>query len=578
MFYQDHIVEEIRESNDIVDIISGYVNLKPVSGNFVGLCPFHNETTPSFNVSHSKQLYHCFGCGAGGNAYSFVMAIEGLDFKEAIENLANRVNYMLPTHELQDNKTTVLKDIIYEINKCSAQFFYENMKNSEKAISYIKGRGLTATTTKKFGLGYSQDSWDSLYKHLSKTGFYDNDIEKSGLVVRNKNGGFYDRFRNRLMFPIINRRKKVIGFGARAIKRDDNPKYINSPETLVYSKSDSMYALNFVKKTMSDIIITEGYMDAIALYQAGFSNIVASLGTSFTAGHAKQLSRLGSGVILVFDNDEAGVSAANRAIEQLKQSGLNIKILTLKNAKDPDEYIRKFGAESFFEQTKNATHYIDYQIENLKKEHDLSDTASRIEFTKKATDIISHIIDPIEREAYTDNISRTSSISKDIIKVRLGETAIKANIKKPVSSPINNRGIVEAQESIVNVIANSYFVYNTLMPYISPEELSEDIYRKALQILYDIYKETDSIQPARVLNHFYNQKEQSIISKILQKDPNLDKDYLSKSLTNNIKIIKKAHIQAKFEKSLLENDPNALSIRNKSLENVENLNITSFSG
>ena len=573
MFYQDHIVEEIREANDIVDIISRYVNLKPVSGNFVGLCPFHNETTPSFNVSQSKQLYHCFGCGAGGNAYSFVMATEGLNFKEAIENLANRVNYILPTAEVDSTR-----DIVYDINKHTAQFFYENMKNSEKAISYIKNRGLNASIVKKFGIGYSLYSWDSLYKNLKQIGYDDTHIEKSGLIVRNKNGGFYDRFRDRIMFPIISRNKKVIGFGGRAIKKEDNPKYINSPETPVYSKSDNMYAINFVKKSTSDIIITEGYMDAIALYQAGFTNIVASLGTAFTAGHAKQLSRLASGVILVFDNDNAGQAAAKKAIEQLKHSGLGIKILTLTDAKDPDEYIKMNGAESFFNQLKKATNYIDYQIADLKKEYDLSDTAARIEFTRKAADAISHISDPIERDAYADNISRTSGIAKDIIKARLSETSIKTTIKKPKASPINTRGLIEAQESILRSIANSYFIYNTLSPYISPEEFSEDIYQKILTILYNLYKETDNIMPARVISHFHDPDEQSHISRILTQNPNLDKNYLSKSMPDQIKLIKKAYIESEFEKSIAKNDPNAPIIRLNSLKNIENLNISEFSG
>ena len=589
MFYQDHIVEEVRELNDIVDIVSVHTNLKQAAGKYRGPCPIHGGTNPtSFSVDPVRQTYYCYtGCG-GGNVYSFVMATEGLNFKEAIESLANRVNYQLPARAnySQTNKQTeayAVKDRIYQINQASALFFYENMKHNPSIIEYIKQRGMTSKTVKRFGIGYALDKWDGLYTHLKSQGYSDIHIEETGLVARNKKGDYYDRFRDRLMFPIMDARGRVIGFGGRLVSapKDPNdyaPKYINSPETPVYNKSTSLYGLNFVKRDGRDIIVTEGYMDAIALYQAGFGNIVASLGTSFTQGHVKQLARVGARVVLVFDGDEAGVKAALRAIEQLKTSSLDIRILTLPDNQDPDDYIKTHGAEAFHKQLQQASHYVDYQIQLLQQTHDLNDTAERIAFTKKAADTLTHVIDPLEKDAYIDSIAKTTGIAKDIIGARTKHVPIATYPQRKKSAVANNKGLTDAQENIVRLVASSYAVYQRVVTVIEPTEMRGSLYEKTLSLLYELYTQTDTISVARLLNYYTEPEELLHISRILETEPNLDPSYLDKSLPDQVKFIKRAFVEAQFDKASAENDPNAAITRVEALKSVESLNISSFNG
>ncbi|MCL1995844.1 MAG: DNA primase [Defluviitaleaceae bacterium] len=572
MFYPEHIVEDIREQNDIVELISAYTNLKARGNSYVGLCPFHNESTPSFTVNPGKQLYHCFGCGVGGNAYSFVMAIEGLGFTESIEHLAHRINYVLPQKGMQqDSHASSEKDILYKINAVAADFFYENLKNSTITIDYLKERGITPQIAKKFKLGYSLPEWDKLYNYLQNSGYPQNFIEKAGLVALSKNGKkYYDRFRGRLMFPIFEPRGKVIGFGGRSLG-DEMPKYINSPETIIYNKSNSLYALNFVKKgTDKDIIVVEGYMDAIALYQAGFYGVVASLGTAFTSAHGRLISRYGRGVILVFDSDTAGLAAAMRTINDLKTSGISIKILSLKNAKDPDEYLKKFPKEDFLQEIKKAKNYIDFQIENLLQDHSVEDTQSKIDFTKQATAIIAHIKDPVEKDAYTNHISEITGIDSASIKTQLDTIVVQTPVKKPIFVKQGQQALKEAKANLISALANSYAVYTALLPHLQPQEMDDEIYTKMLQILYDFYEKDETVNPARLLNHFADTKDQSIVAGILSIEPNLDKKYLSKAINDQAKLIKKAYIE-----NQLESSDSLVSIQQlvNSRNSVENLNI-----
>ena len=590
MFYQDHIVEEVRELNDIVDIVSVHTNLKPAAGKYRGPCPLHGGANPtSFSVDPVRQTYYCYtGCG-GGNVYSFVMATEGLNFKEAIERLADRVNYQLPTKVArhtdrnQQAEAYAIKDRIYQINQASATFFYENMKHTPPIIDYIKARGLTSQTVKRFGIGYALDRWDGLYYHLKKQGYSDTHIEETGLVAKNKKGGYYDRFRDRLMFPIIDGRKHVIGFGGRLVSPpkdgdDHAPKYINSPETPVYNKSTSLYGLNFVKRDGRELIVTEGYMDAITLYQAGFGNVVASLGTAFTQGHVKQLARVGSRVILVFDGDEAGVKAAMRAIEQLKTSHLDIRILTLPDNQDPDDYIKTHGAEAFHVQLQQATHYIDYQIQLLQQTHDLTDTSERIAFTKKAADTLRHLTDPLEKDAYIDSIAKVAGISKEVIGARTKEVLVLHAPQRQKSGLRDNKGLLDAQENIVRLVANSYFVYQSIVNYLNPTEMQGELYEKTLSLLYRLYSDTDTLPIARLLNYYTEPDELLHISRLLETAPNLDTTYLSKSLPDQIKFIKRAAIEARFDQAVEANDPNAAITRLEALKIVETLNISGFNG
>lgn len=569
MIYSDHIIEEIRENNDIVELISTYINLKHMGKSYKGLCPFHNENTPSFNVNPIQQYYYCFGCGAGGNAFSFIMAIEGYDFPNAIEHLANRINYTLP--QKGETKLFSNKEILYEINLLAARFFYENFNKSNNAIDYIKKRGLSKKFSKKFGIGYSPNDWDKLLNHLTNKGFSSTQIEQSGLIISGKNGRYYDRFRGRLMFPIFDTKGKVIAFGGRSLG-DEMPKYINSPETAIYSKSENLYAINFVKKSPhKDLILVEGYMDAIALYQAGFYGIVASLGTAFTQSHGKLISRMAKGVILIFDSDSPGNAAAERAINELKTSGLSIKILSLKNAKDPDEYIKKFSKEDFLQELNKSKNYIDFQIDNLLQKHNIENIQDKIEFTKQAAITVSHIKDPITLDAYILQISKLSGISQDSIKAQLNTSTLVQPVKKPTKQKLNERALNEAKANIINSISNSYVAFIAVSPHLSPHEMEDEIFIKALQYLYSFYNESSAISPARLLNYFHNPSDQNKIAQIIAIEPNMDKKYLSKSLNDQVKLIKKTYINNKLKTT--ENLENAQKLIN-SRNYVENLNIS----
>ena len=573
MLYPEHMIEDIREQSDIVELISAYLELKPSGSSYVGLCPFHNEGSPSFNVDPGKQLYYCFGCGVGGNAYSFVMSIEGLSFPESVEYLARRINYILPQ---KDTQLYDEKEALYKINSVAARFFYENLKSSGKAVDYLKQRGITPQIAKKFGMGYSLPEWDKLYNYLQSKGYAPNLIEKTGLVAPGKTGKqHYDRFRGRLMFPIFEPRGKIIGFGGRSLG-EEMPKYINSPETILYNKSESLYALNFIKRDPGkDIILVEGYMDAIALYQAGFYGIAASLGTAFTPAHCRLISRYGRGVILVFDSDNAGYSAAMRAINALKTTGLSIKILSLKNAKDPDEYLKKFSKEDFLQEIKHAKNYIDFQIDNLLQNHDIKNTQSKIEFTKQAATVIAHIKDPVEQEAYISHISNIAGISSASIRAQLVTVTLPNPIKKPTTVKLSNRALNEAVSSLINAIASSYAVYTAVRPHLQPEEMGSAIYTKILQILYNLYDKDNEINPARLLNYFSDPKEQSIVTDILSVEPNMDKKYLSRAINDQVKLIKKVYIETQLKTSeSLEHTQELINYRN----NVENLNISLTDG
>lgn len=574
MSYPQHVIEEIREINDIVDIISQYVNLNKRGASYIGLCPFHNENTPSFSVSQSKQIYRCFGCGVGGNAYSFVMAIEGCDFLSAVEHLATKANYILPKKNNYIQSQNNEKDILYTINTEAAKFFYENLKDSQKAINYIKNRGLSPKIAKKFGLGYSLNGWDNLLKHLSSKGYSLLHIEKAGLITQS-NSKHYDRFRDRLMFPIFDVRGKIIAFGGRSFA-NEMPKYINSPETLLYNKSETFYALNFAKKHIEkEIIVVEGYMDAIALYQAGFYNVIASLGTSFTAYHSKLITRFAKSVAFIFDSDNAGKAAAIRAINTLKNSGLIIKIVTLQGAKDPDEYIKKFSVKDLAQEIHNAKNYIDFQIDNLLNTYDMQNTQSKIEFTKQACEVIVHLKDSIEQDVYINKISHIANVSYSSIKSQLGDKPNIVPIKKPRPIKIGDRAIKEAQENILCTLLNSYAVYTAVFPYLSPQEMGNDTYKKLLQLIYDLYEHSNHIVLANVLNYFHDDNEQQTITNILSNEPNTDKFYLTKALTDQVKLIKKNCINNQIAQ---EKDIKAIENLINKRKNLENLNITLLDG
>ncbi|MCC5910468.1 MAG: DNA primase [Clostridiaceae bacterium] len=419
-YFPEEIIEEIKEKNDVVDVIGQYLQLKSIGTSHKALCPFHNEKTPSFNVSREKQFFKCFGCGEGGDVIGFVMKMENLDFIEAVKLLAHRANidieFNAPKEEMKQKYNQQKK--YHMINRLAGRYFYNNLtQRSNTALNYFKQRGLNIKIIKSFGLGYSLNNWNDLLNYLKKEGYSEKDIEESGLIVKSKNkDSYYDRFRNRIMFPIFDIRGNVIGFGGRVMD-DSLPKYLNSPETKLFNKSETLYGLNIARKNIVDeqVILVEGYMDVIALHQEEFKNAVATLGTSLTKGHAILLKKYCKEVVICFDGDSAGVKATLRSIEILKDTGLNIKVLILPNKMDPDDYIKKMGKIVFKEAIEKAEGYIDYKIHLAQQQFASDSVEDKVKLGKSVAKILKEVKSPIEQEAYIKKIETKIGISKDAI-------------------------------------------------------------------------------------------------------------------------------------------------------------------
>lgn len=425
MQISEEILEKIKSQNDIVDVISERVRLKKAGRNFTGLCPFHNEKTPSFSVSQEKQIYKCFGCGEAGNVISFVMKDKNLPFIEAVKYLANRANIPLRLGNGEQSQSNRKKDLLYRVNVEAAKFFFSNLMNNQNAKEYFLNRGIKEGTIKKFGLGYANDSWNSLMFYLRKKGINDVLLEEAGLISVNKEKGRkYDRFRNRVMFPVFDYQGKVIGFGGRVLD-DSKPKYLNSPETLVFQKGTNLYGLNFaLKHNMSEryFVIVEGYMDLISLHQYGITNVVASLGTALTINQARLLKRYADKVVISYDADLAGQMATLRGLEILRTAGFDVRVLSIPQGKDPDEYVRSNGREAFLKLINNAEPLIDYRIKKAEEGIDFKNSQSVILYSKRIMDIISDL-DPIEKDVYIKKASENTGIKEqalyDILKSKM---------------------------------------------------------------------------------------------------------------------------------------------------------------
>ena len=415
--YSDELLDEIKSKNDIVDIVSQYVVLKRAGRNYMGLCPFHKEKSGSFCVSPDKQIFHCFGCGVGGNVFHFISKIENLNFKESVEMLANRAGVELPVSgNFEDDKLAKLKSRVYEVNKCAAEFYHENLykPTAKPGQEYVKKRHLDNKTLKAFKIGYS-GRFNELYTELKSKGFTEEEILASCLVNKNPDGKFIDRFRNRLMFPIFDTHERVIAFGGRVLD-DRKPKYINSPEDIVYSKGRHLFAFNIARKYNSKtIIMVEGYMDAVSLHQRGIHNAVASLGTALTEAQGRLLRRSCEKVIIGYDADGAGQAATLRGLEILQNLGCDIRILQIEGAKDPDEFVVKYGPERFQMYVDKAISLVEFKVKMLKKSLDLDNVNDKIKFLNEVAKIVAKVENSMEREVYVDKISLEYKVSKDAI-------------------------------------------------------------------------------------------------------------------------------------------------------------------
>lgn len=441
--YSDEIIDEIRQSNDIVDIISQYVHLKRSGRNFFGLCPFHNEKSPSFSVSPDKQIFHCFGCGIGGNVFTFLTKIECINFVEAVQTLAERSNIQLPTLEKGgDSSKELLKSKVYKVNEFTANYYHKNLYQPESKIAqeYIKKRKLTNETLKAFQIGFS-GKFDELYQALKEYGFEEPEILESGLVNRNDKGQYIDRYRNRIMFPICDARGRVIAFGGRVLD-NSKPKYINSPENIVYSKGRNLFGLNVAKKgDIKQILIVEGYMDVISLHQRGITNVVAPLGTALTQQQGWLLRKNSEKIILSFDSDDAGLTAKIRALDILQDMGCDIRILQMEGAKDPDEYIIKYGNARFKNLIEKALSVIEFKVKVLKQNLNLEIVNDKIKFLNEIAKLIAKVDNTIEREVYIEKIAKEYDISKE---------AIYAEVNKLIYSNVKNEKVLEKTKPIAN--------------------------------------------------------------------------------------------------------------------------------
>lgn len=408
----DNVLDEIRERVDIVDLIGSYVDLKRSGSSYMGLCPFHSEKTPSFSVSPSKKIFKCFGCGEGGDVITFIMKRENLGFREAVEFLADKYNITLKEYRDENKALRDKRNRMYEINREAAIHFLKNLQNSKKAKFYLQNRSLNSKTIIKYGLGYSKDSWNDLLNHLKSLGYKEEELYELNLISKGKNGNYYDRFRDRIMYPIINRNNKVIGFGARAMG-DAMPKYLNSKETPIFNKGKNVFNINIVSKesTRERIILVEGYMDVISLYNSDINYCVASLGTSLTEDQAELIGKMAKNIYICYDSDNAGLNATSRAIDIFLAKSIKPSVIELEDGLDPDDYIKKYGKERFEKEIKNAKSYIEFKIKRLKSNFSLDDSQSLSNFTIEAAKILSSIKNPIERDVYVKGFCEKYNIS-----------------------------------------------------------------------------------------------------------------------------------------------------------------------
>ena len=541
MYYSDELVEEVRQRNDIVDIISGYVNLKKKGGNYFGLCPFHNEKSASFSVSPGKQMYYCFGCGAGGNVFTFIMNYENYTFAEAIKLLADRAGIALP--EIEDSKEAREKEnrrkTLLQINKEAATYFYYQLRapQGRVGLDYLKGRQLSDETMNRFGLGYSNKTSNDLCQYLRHKGYPDELIRESGVAVFNEKYGMSDKFWNRVMFPIQDVNHRVIGFGGR-VMGEGEPKYLNSPETPVFDKSRNLYGLNFARTARQDnIILCEGYMDVIAMHQAGFTQAVASLGTAFTSGQANLLRRYTENVILSYDSDGAGVKAALRAIGILKEAGLTGKVLNLEPYKDPDEFMKNLGREEFAKRLLQAENTFFFELRMMQKQYDLSDPEAKTKFYNEIAKKLCGFSEEVERENYTEAVAEKYNISMESLKKLVTGYAAKMGMAAEVirpKQPVQQKNTPKEQQENVQKLLLTWLVeephlYKKIKKYITPLSFTNELYRQVAQELFPKLEERKP-NPAAIISRFSQEEEQREAASLFNtKLPYMQQDMESQS-------------------------------------------------
>ena len=573
MRYSDETIEEVKQANDIVEVISQYVHLKRKGRSFFGLCPFHNEKSPSFSVSPDKQIFHCFGCGVGGSAISFISKIEGIGFKEAIEVLAERANIQLPTiYSNSDNKKEELKAKVYKVNAFAADYYHKRLyqKESKIAQEYIKFRKLNNETLESFKIGYSGDL-NELYQALKQQGFGEEEILESGLVNKNNRGMYIDRYRGRLMIPIFDERNRVIAFGGRVLT-DEKPKYINSPENIVYSKGRHLFGLNVAKRgDTKKLLIVEGYMDAISLHQRGITNVVASLGTALTPQQGWLLRKNTEQVILGFDSDGAGQTAVMRAMEVMQNMGCDMRVLQMQEAKDPDEFVLKYGSARFQKLIDEAISLIEFKVKVLKQDLNLENAGDKIKFLNEIAKLISKIDNTMEQEIYIEKISKGYNISKEAIygqvnklqyankktsKVLEKDKKVIVHKEKDTSSEISEE-IIKRENTIISILINNPENYKIIKEKIDIKDFCYETNKKILQEIYTTL-EKENANLNLVLDHIEDENIKNHLTAIMAEDY---------GITDNKKAIE--DILQKYEKEKLEKRRDEILVEEKQETDME---------
>lgn len=525
MYYPEELVEEIRQKNDIVDIVSGYVRLQKKGSNYFGLCPFHNEKSPSFSVSPNKQMYYCFGCGAGGNVFTFIMEYENFTFGEAIKHLADRAGITLPELEYSEEakKKESRRARLLEVNKEAAKYYFYQLRTEQGAVGhrYLQDRKLSEETMKQFGLGFSLKYSDDLIQYLKKKGYAEDIIREAGLANVDEQHGMYDKFWNRVMFPIQDINHRVIGFGGR-VMGEGKPKYLNSPETPIFDKSRNLYGLNFARTSrMNNIILCEGYMDVIAMHQAGFVQAVASLGTAFTSGQANLLRRYTEEVLLTYDSDEAGVKAALRAMPILKEAGLTGKVINMQPYKDPDEFIKNMGQEAFQQRIEQAENSFFFEIRMLERDYNLKDPESKTKFYKEIAKKLCNFQEEMERDNYIEAIADKYHIgTENLRKLVIGyaaKTGLVSEAVRPKSGIQSKTTPQDAakrtQRLLLTWLVEEPALYHLIQRYISPEDFTTELYKKVATKLFEDLKQ-EKLNPAAIISLFTDEEEQREVASL----------------------------------------------------------------
>lgn len=589
MYYTEEQIEEVRSKSDIVQIIGRYVNLKRTGSSYVGLCPFHSEKSPSFNVSPSRQMYKCFGCGVAGNVITFIMEYENYTFPEAMEFLAEQAGVTISKSELSPEmkREKNLRTELVQINAKAASYYYAKLKSpaGKTGYEYFLSRGLSEETIRHFGLGYAGQGGSELYRYLKNQGYADQVLKETGLFKMDERG-VYDKFWNRVMFPIMDINNRVIGFGGR-VMGDAKPKYLNSPETKLFNKSKNLFGLNYAKLgKKKNIILCEGYMDVIAMHQAGFTNAVASLGTAFTSEQAVILRRYTDEVLLTYDSDQAGVKAALRAIPMLRDAGINARIVHMEPYKDPDEFIKGLGSEEFEKRMAEAQNAFLFEIDVLRKSYDISDPEQKTKFDHEMAAKLLVFEDKVQRDNYIETLSAKYSIKKEDLRGLVIKSANRIPANKGnanVHSEGYNRNIKKVKESgiehsyklLLSWLADEPNLFDDVSKIINKDDFEEEPYRKAAALLYEQF-ENGEVIPARIINHFEEADEQKAIADIFQTTfkVKMEKDDMEKALNEIVYKIKKYSIDKKLKNMTDINNLQNLMIEKNKLQNREKMHIS----